>query len=224
MRRRPPAPDHPTRRERPGSVASIGPGEAGAGHGREGREGARARPRRGRRGRPARDRAGHTGPGLSVRMARLAPGHRAPVRAILEETGLFRSSEVVDALEVFDAALGTGSKDYSLLGAFAEDGALLGYACYGPTPGTEGTWDLYWIAVAPDAQRRGIGSALWRAIEPVLRRSGARLCVVETSGRGDYRATRRFYDRLGFRRIARTPDFYADGEARVTYAKRLASL
>lgn len=177
-----------------------------------------------RRGVPPRDLTGRPGPGLSFRVAGLVPAHRDRVRAILERTGLFRQSEVVDALEVFDAALGSASHDYSLLGAFADDGSLLGYACYGPTPGTEGTWDLYWIAVAPEAQRYGIGSTLWGAIEAVLRRSSARLCIVETSGRVDYRVTRRFYDRLGFRRIARTPDFYADGEDRVTYAKRFASL
>ena len=38
--------------------------------------------------------------------------------------------------------------DYEFTGAF-EDERLLGYACTGPTPATEGTFDLYWLAVDP---------------------------------------------------------------------------
>ena len=41
-----------------------------------------------------------------------------------------------------------------------EGDAVLGYYCIGPTPATEGTFDLYWIAVEPSLHGRGVGSAL----------------------------------------------------------------
>ena len=50
-----------------------------------------------------------------------------------------------------------------------QNGAVLGYACFGPTPMTERTWDLYWIAVAPNAKRAGVGRALRRKHDMPLR-------------------------------------------------------
>jgi D-alanine-D-alanine ligase len=152
----------------------------------------------------------------------LAPAHRERIREIVASTGVFRPSELAVALEVFDDAFRTGQTDYELVGAFdPDDGTLLGYACYGPTPGTAGTWDLYWIAVEPAAQGRGVGTALWREVETRLRRRGARLCIVETSGSAHYEATRRFYARCGLTPVATVPDYYDDGDDRVIYAKRL---
>ncbi len=147
--------------------------------------------------------------------------HRERVREIVEAAGVFRASEVQVALDVFDDALRPGQEDYYLVGAFGRDGLLLGYACYGPTPGAVETWDLYWIAVDPGAQGRGVGRALWDAVETALRERKARLCVIETSSRSDYGGTHRFYERCGMRLVARIPDFYDDGgDDRVIYLKR----
>lgn len=159
-----------------------------------------------------------------LRLGALTPAHGKRVRELVESTGVFRPSEVDVALEVFDAAFVPGQRDYALVGAFDAQGAqgtLLGYACFGPTPGAVGTWDLYWIAVARDAQGRGVGTALLREIEARIRAQGARLCVIETSSRADYEATRAFYARMGFEPVARVPDFYDDGDDRVIYVKRL---
>ncbi|MGH7544547.1 MAG: GNAT family N-acetyltransferase, partial [Gemmatimonadota bacterium] len=151
----------------------------------------------------------------------LRPEHRVRVREIVRETGAFRASEVDVALEVFDDAFRPGQADYYLVGAFDSGETLLGYACYGPTPGAVDTWDLYWIAVHPEAQGAGVGRALWSAVERELRRREARLCLIETSSRSDYEATRRFYAACGMTAVARVPDFYDDGDDRVIYAKRL---
>src|SRR6185436_6001629 len=96
---------------------------------------------------------------------------------------------------------GTGADDapldYEFVGAF-DDGRLVGYACFGPTPATDGTFDLYWLAVEPAAQGRGIGRALVRDVEAKLIHRGGRLLVVETSSRPDYETTRQFYTRSGY--------------------------
>jgi len=139
---------------------------------------------------------------------------------------VFRPDEWPVALEVFDAAVSgprptTASEpDYTALGADAE-GRLVGWICWGPTPCTLGTYDLYWMAVDPAAQRSGIGTAL--LVEMERRLAGrARLIVVETAGRAEYAATRRFYQSRGYRPTARIPEFYAPGDDLVVYTKQLA--
>ena len=120
------------------------------------------------------------------------------------------------ALEVFDDAF---EDDYELVGAFSND-RLVGYACFGVTPATDRTYDLYWIAVHHDAQRSGAGSALMEEVERRLERRRARLMIIETSSRGDYAPTRRFYHKHGYTEAARLRDFYSPGDDRVVLGKR----
>ena len=96
-----------------------------------------------------------------------------------------------------------------------------GYACAGPTPATEGTFDLYWLAVDPTAQGKGIGTTLVRAVERELRDRGARMLLVETSSRPDYSNTRAFYARCGYNEAARITDFYAPADDRIMLTTRL---
>lgn len=158
---------------------------------------------------------------MSLRLAVPLPEHRDRLREVLDATALFREEEVEVALELFDEGISGRDRDYHWLAAFDAD-LLLGAACWGPTPATEGTWDLYWIAVHPGAQGNGIGSALLDAAERAVRESRGRLLVVETSGRPAYAPTRNFYRRRGYGEAARLDDFYAPGDARVTFVKRLA--
>jgi len=101
------------------------------------------------------------------------------------------------------------------------DGEVAGYACFGATPTTDGTQDLYWIAVDPAAQGAGIGRRLLGAVEDALRGEGARLLLVETASKPSYAGTRAFYDACGYELVARVPDFYAPGDDKVIYARRL---
>ena len=82
------------------------------------------------------------------------------------------------ALELIDLALQPSNKDYQVLVAVRE-GKLVGYVCYGPTPMTDGTCDLYWIASDPQVRGQGVGAALVSAMEGDLRRKKARLIRVE---------------------------------------------
>ena len=155
----------------------------------------------------------------SPTLRELTPGDRGRIEAITRTVGVFRSDEVPVALEVFDAAV-AGSPDYLALGA-DRDGRLVGWICWGPTPCTLGTFDLYWMAVDPSAQGTGVGSALITDMEQRLAGVG-RLIVVETAGRADYAPTRAFYEARGYRVAAVIPDFYAPGDAQVIYAKTLS--
>ena len=148
--------------------------------------------------------------------------HRPQVAAIVADTGIFRPDEIDVALEVFDAYCDAPGQDYSATAAFAGPDELAGFALYGPTPCTVDTWDLYWIAVHPRFQRAGIGRSLLERVEHHMRASGARVCVIETSSRDDYAATRDFYLACGYQEVARVPGFYAEADDRVTYARYFA--
>ena len=163
------------------------------------------------------------------------------IAEITRATGVFREEELGVAAEVFaDAVEAAGKADraggsalsassalsaqrdlpYHLLGAEL-DGALVGWICWGATPCTEGTWDLYWLAVDPEAQGHGVGTALVEEMESRLK-GRARLIAVDTSGRPDYTPTRRFYETRGYRAVAVVPDFYAPGDHQVIFTKILA--
>ena len=164
---------------------------------------------------------------------------RPRVNEILVATGAFADDEIGVALELFDSvdhahhdssvagqsfANGdAGDADYEFIGARDGDGTLLGYACCGPMPSTDGTYDLYWLAVHPDAQGRGAGRKLVAFLEQQLRERGARMLVAETSSRADYARTREFYQRAGFAEAARVRDFYAPADDRIIYTTRLAA-
>jgi ribosomal protein S18 acetylase RimI-like enzyme len=171
-----------------------------------------------------------------IRLGGLHRGHRGRIQEILYATGAFREEEIDVALELFDESCGpavrvpfdagAGVASYEFIGAFVRDGEsisgdLTGYACYGATPGTDRTYDLYWIAVHPEHQGSGSGSRLLDEVERRLRDREARLLVVETSSRTSYARTRRFYERRGYNERARLNDFYAVGDDRVIYAKGL---
>jgi ribosomal protein S18 acetylase RimI-like enzyme len=156
---------------------------------------------------------------VSCSLRPVGPAHRAPLEALTRATARFREAEVATAVELLDEAL-AGDDDYRFVGAF--DGtSLVGYACWGPTPGTEGTHDLYWIVVDPTWQGKGVGTQLLNEIEHRLTLEDGRLIVVETSSRADYAATRGFYERRGFERAAVIPAYYAPGDDLVIYRKDL---
>ena len=151
----------------------------------------------------------------TVHVGPLQPGHRPRLEEIVRATGAFSADEVGVALQLFDEGA-----DYEFIGAFEGD-RLVGYVCFGATPSTDRTFDLYWIAVHPDAQRAGVGGALMSELERQLRDRRARLVVVETSSRDEYSATRRFYQKRGYQETARLRDFYAPGDDRIVLTKRV---
>jgi ribosomal protein S18 acetylase RimI-like enzyme len=164
---------------------------------------------------------------------------RPRITEILESTRVFRNEEIDVAIELFDSVFGAGTgadaakqqkivtapatSDYFFLGAFTPEEELAGFACYGPTPGSDRTYDLYWIAVDPAVQGSGCGTILLNEVERRLKGLNARMVVVETSSRSDYGSSRGFYIQRGYVEAARSRDFYAPADDRITYTKRLQS-
>lgn len=124
------------------------------------------------------------------------------------------------AIELVDLALQPNNPDYKILVA-DRDGTLVGYVCYGPTPMTEGTYDLYWIASDPQVRGQGVGASLVSGMEADLRRLAARLIRVETSATEAYGPTRGFYASMKYTEEARIRDFYKVGDDLIILTKRV---
>lgn len=133
----------------------------------------------------------------------------------------FTDEEVSVATGLLDEiVLRPGECGYEALVAFHDEsagGPPIGYVCYGPTPMTERTWDMYWIATDPAARGRGVGRALHGAMLDDLRKKAARLVRIETSSAETYDDTARFYERAGYRLVSRVPGFYREGDDLLTY-------
>lgn len=86
---------------------------------------------------------------------------------------------------------------------------------------TEGTYNLYLIAVHKDFQAQGIGGQIMTYLESLLQSKGKRILLVETSGLPEFELTRKFYDKCGYNREALIRDFYRDGEDKVVFWKKL---
>ena len=146
---------------------------------------------------------------------------KSRITKILRSTREFKPFEVEVAEELIDSYLedpvGSG---YHILVAEVNS-TVTGYICYGPTPMTEGTWDIYWEAIAPEKQGRGIGSALMKSAEKEIVRAKGSLAIVETSSTPLYEKTRNFYLGQGYEVICRIPDFYAPGDDKLILQKRL---
>jgi len=144
------------------------------------------------------------------------------VEEIIRSTGFFYEIEIPVALGLLEDYLDEGEESgYFFL--FAEEaGQTVGYACYGEIAGTEGSYDLYWIAVHDDQRGKGYGKQLLERTHETIRAKGGRLVVAETSSLDKYKPTRHFYLSNGYVEEGFVKDFYKPGDGRLTYVKRLS--
>jgi ribosomal protein S18 acetylase RimI-like enzyme len=149
----------------------------------------------------------------------LRPADREAIERIVRAAGVFRADEIAVALELVDIGLSVDDRGYRFVIAEAPEGRIAGYACFGAAPMTDGVHDLYWIVVDPAVQGRGVGTRLLGAVEERVARAGGRMLLVETEGSAAYDATRRFYQRAGYRELARICDYYRIGADKVIYGR-----
>jgi acetoin utilization deacetylase AcuC-like enzyme/N-acetylglutamate synthase-like GNAT family acetyltransferase len=144
------------------------------------------------------------------------------VRMLVAGTAMFSAEEIDIAAELVMERIEKGrASGYEFI--LAEDGGkLAGYACFGPIPGSETSYDLYWIAVNADRQGRGLGRDILARSEEAMRRMGARHIYVDTSSSEKYIPTRGFYLSTGYAVAAEFADFYRPGDGKVIFVKKLA--
>ncbi len=152
----------------------------------------------------------------------LIPGDSEAIAEMLESTGFFHSYEIDVAKELSDINLEKGAEASGYYFIVAHElEKMLGYCCYGPNPCTESSYDLYWIAVSKNEMKRGIGRKLMTLSEQSVIKLGGTIVWVETSGRAIYEPTRAFYLAIGYEKVAVMPDFYAPGDDKVVFMKRV---
>ncbi|HSW38795.1 MAG TPA: N-acetyltransferase [Acidobacteriota bacterium] len=159
----------------------------------------------------------------AIQVRQMVPEDRDAVAALVASVENFNHAEIECALELIDIYLeDEHQKDYRIVVAGDSFRNVSAYACWGPVPLTRGTYDLYWIAVHPDARRRGFGRALLSSIEDMAGDEGGRLLVAETSAKTSYETTVKFYQRLDFLEASRIRDFYDVGDDRLIFVRRLS--
>lgn len=155
-----------------------------------------------------------------------ARADRERIHAILVATARFTAQEIGWAMELVDLATTSDKSEYRVHVLEAPESGpgrnIQGYVCYGPTPMTDGVYDLYWIAVDPRQQGQGFGQILLRFVENEVRRQSGRMLLIETSSKRSYAPTIRFYQQAGYREISRIKDFYRIEEDKLVFSKQLA--
>lgn len=146
------------------------------------------------------------------------------VSKLIEDRGIFNKVEIEVALEVINTYLENSDNKY-YCSYVADDGInqAIGYICFGPTPLTESTYDIYWITVDRRFQNIGVGSRLLRFAEDYVRDHKGKKIIIETSSKKEYELARSFYKTTGYKEIARISNFYASGDDKIIFEKELDS-
>lgn len=141
------------------------------------------------------------------------------IREVAGTTGVFAKADMDVVAELLEEYEEEGEGSGYLFRVAKREGKVVGFACYGPTPLTQGTYDLYWIAATQTVHGKGVGTALLLAIETEIIAAGGRLLMIETESTPGYAAARKLYERHGWHLDARIDDFYAPGSDRLIYSK-----
>jgi GNAT superfamily N-acetyltransferase len=150
------------------------------------------------------------------------PGDVALIERLVRSTGVFSPAEIAIARELVEENLAKGAEasGYHFLIADGAD-EIDGYTCFGPISGTNARYELYWIAVRPEARRTGLGKRLQQASEARVKAMGGRVLIAETSTTPHYAAARGFYLAQGYSLLAEVPDWHDDGDGLAIFGKRL---
>lgn len=146
----------------------------------------------------------------------------AAIIALSVSSGLFPPDATDEFAAVLSGCLaGENGPDHVWL--TDDDEGPVGVAYFAPERMTDGTWNLYMLAVHPERQRKGRGAALVRHVEQALVTRCARVLLVETSGLASFEHTRAFYRALGYDEEARIREFYKAGDDKVVFRKALGN-
>ncbi|EDX86237.1 acetyltransferase, GNAT family [Synechococcus sp. PCC 7335] len=152
----------------------------------------------------------------------IEPNDRDGLIALVKAIELFEPDEVADIAHMLSEHFSSNSKHRDLWLTDEKNGDFVSIAYVAPERMTEGTWNLYLIAVHPEHRRQGCGAALLNYIEQTLARLKARILLVETMALDEFGYVRRFYQDNGFEEEARIREFYAAGADKIIFWKALA--
>jgi ribosomal protein S18 acetylase RimI-like enzyme len=140
--------------------------------------------------------------------------------ALAAASGLFEPSQTEDLAQMLDRHFSNENQTQDIW-LTDDDNQPVGMAYIAPERMTEGTWNLYLIAVHPSRQKQGRGKALLSYVEQMLLERGERILLVETAGTDDFEYVRAFYRKNGYEEEARIREFYAAGIDKIVFRKAL---
>jgi len=144
------------------------------------------------------------------------------IAEILESSKFFYDHEVEVALELAQENLADGEEKSGYIFIICEvDEIPVAFACYGKTPCTADSFDLYWIAVHQNQMGGGIGKILMKMIEEDIKNLGGKSIWIETSSRPLYEPTQKFYLKTNCELVAELPDFYGKNDNKLIFLKRV---
>ena len=141
------------------------------------------------------------------------------LKTVIDANQLF-PSDLLDEM-ILDYFNNENSNDYWFT---YDEGKPVAIAYCAPEKMTQGTWNLYLIAVHPDYQGAGRGTSMVHHIEQRLAARGERILLVETSGLESFEPTRKFYRQCGYNQEAKIRDFYQTGEDKIIFRKSLTNI
>ena len=148
---------------------------------------------------------------------------RDALLGIAVRTGLFTPEEAEGLLGgVLDGfALGSLPEGHQAAACrLLPGGTLIGWTYLAPAQHARGVWNLWWIGVDPEHHGTRAGLQLLHHAEKTASSNGGRVLVIETSDAPALARARRFYEAQGYRECGRIPDFYAEGESMMIFARR----
>ena len=148
----------------------------------------------------------------------LKPSDILHIKDIVISTGFFYDSEVDIALELAQENLEKGEEISEYIFNIAEENNIpIAYSCYGKIPGTENSFDLYWIVVHNSYRGKGIGKIIMdMLVKDIKKRSGTSIWI-ETSSRSLYEPTHQFYISYGCELVAELPEFYGKNDHKLIF-------
>jgi ribosomal protein S18 acetylase RimI-like enzyme len=148
------------------------------------------------------------------------PDDTTALIALAAASGLFDPNQTDDLAQMLDKHFSDKDETQDIW-LTDYDNEPVGIAYIAPERMTEGTWNLYLIAVHPDRQKQGRGKALLSYIEQMLMERGERILLVETAGTDDFEYVREFYRQNGYEEEARIREFYTAGVDKIVFRKAL---
>ena len=99
------------------------------------------------------------------------------------------------------------------------DDNVVGFAFARLQEMTDNVWNILALAVHPNAQGNGYAKALINAAEERL---DARMILIETTQLPQQDKARSLYTKLGYKQVATIPNYFSDGEDKVSFIKVMA--
>jgi ribosomal protein S18 acetylase RimI-like enzyme len=152
---------------------------------------------------------------MNVRLTKLQDV--AALQTVLDETGLFPSEMLPEMISNFLS----DSDQSDVWLTYEDNNTAIGFCYAAPEQLTQGTWNMLAIAVLPSRQDNGVGAALVKELEEALRKRSGRILIVDTSGTDAFSQTRAFYEKNGYTQEARIRDFWAEGDDKIIFWKKL---